>query len=370
MNDADRLHQALDAAARAAIDDARRPPPFDPLRRRPEPPPPPRRPWTAPLLAAAAVVAVALVGVSAVRVFKQDRSQDAAAPPRHSASTGHGAKPGHPTKTKPKRPVVPTKPVHVSLFQGDGQTYGIGMPIIAQFNKAVTDAKAFNKAVTVTVNGRPAGGAWFWVKSNAGFAMEAHYRPKTYWPAHSKIQLTMPLKGVSAGRGLSFDDSLTLQMNIGAAHVSTVNGANDQMVVTSDGQPVKQFPVSLGQADTPTYLGTKVVMAKKNPQHMVSAPGESNPYSLDVPWSVRLTNSGEFVHAAAWNGGNIGSRNTSHGCTNLNVADAQWFYNFSVIGDVLTYTNTGANGAMPSWDGYGDWNVPWPQWQQGNLLKN
>jgi lipoprotein-anchoring transpeptidase ErfK/SrfK len=200
--------------------------------------------------------------------------------------------------------------------------------------------------------------------------MEAHYRPEQFWPAHSKIEMTMPIKGLSAGPGLAFDDSLTLSMNIGAAHVSTVNGGSEQMTVTSDGQTVKTFGVSLGKASTPTYLGTKVVMQKKNPQHMVSAPGEANPYSLEVPWSVRLTNSGEFVHAAAWNTGNIGSRSTSHGCTNLTVGDAQWFYNFSMIGDIVTYSNTGTSNVMPSWDGLGDWNVPWSQWQQGNLLKN
>jgi len=166
------------------------------------------------------------------------------------------------------------------------------------------------------------------------------------------------------------DGELVHDMNIGAAHVSTVNGANEQMTVTSDGQTVHTMPVSLGQASTPTYLGTKVVMAKKNPQLMVSAPGEANPYRLEVPWSVRLTNSGEFVHAAAWNTGNIGSRSTSHGCTNLTVADAKWFYNFSIIGDVATYVNTGTSNVMPSWDGIGDWNVSWSEWEQGNLLKN
>ncbi len=267
-------------------------------------------------------------------------------------------------------PAIPTKPVHVSLFQGDGQTYGIGMPIIAQFSRKVTDAHAFDKAVTVKINGSPVQGAWFWVNSDSGYAMEAHYRPQHYWPAHSKIEMNMPLKGVSAGKGLSFDDSLTLSLKIGAAHISTVDGSSEQMRVTSDGKTLKQFGVSLGKANTPTYEGTKVVMEKKNPQHMVSAPGEANPYSVNVPFSVRVTNSGEFVHAAAWNTGNIGSRSTSHGCTNLTVADAEWFYKFSVIGDVVMYSNTGTTKAMPSWDGLGDWNVTWADWTAGNLLKN
>jgi lipoprotein-anchoring transpeptidase ErfK/SrfK len=266
------------------------------------------------------------------------------------------------------KPPPPAKPVHVSLFQGDGQVYGVGMPIIAQFSRKVTSARAFDKAVTVKVNGQPAHGAWFWINSIDGYAMEAHYRMEHYWPAHSTLQMNMPLKGLSAGPGLAFDDSLTLLMKIGAAHISQVNGGSERMTVSSDGKVVKTFPVSLGKAATPTYLGTKLVMERKNPQLMIG--GRDDPYRIKVPWSVRVTNSGEFVHAASWNTGNIGSRSTSHGCTNLNVSDAQWFYNFAVKGDVVTYTNTGTSNVMPSWDGWGDWNVSWSDWEQGNLLKN
>ncbi len=273
----------------------------------------------------------------------------------------------HPAPSTSK-PAGPTRPVHVSLFQGDGQTYGIGMPIIAQFSRKVTDAHAFDKAVKVKVNGQEADGAWFWVSSNAGYAMEAHYRLRQYWPPHSRIAMSMPLRGVSAGPGLSFDDSLTLELNIGAAHVSQVDGGAEHMRITVDGRQVKDFPVSLGKAEHPTYLGTKLVMARKNPQLMIGTPDD--PYRVKVPWSVRVTNSGEFVHAAAWNTGNIGSRSTSHGCTNLLVADAEWFYKFSRVGDIVTYTNTGTSRTMPSWDGFGDWNISWSEWKQGNLLKN
>jgi len=51
------------------------------------------------------------------------------------------------------------------------------------------------------------------------------------------------------------------------------------------------------------------------------------------------------------------------------VANAKWYYGFAQLGDVLKYSNTGGK-PMPSWDGFGDWNVPWPVWQQGGLLKN
>jgi len=323
-----------------------------------------------------AVAAAALTAAVVLSACSSGGGNDASTPPpggSTQAGTTSGGTSGGTSSTPAttsSKPKLPTKPVHVSLFQGDGQTYGIGIAIVAQFNKKVTDAHPFDKAVTVKVNGQLAKGAWFWVNSNTGYAMEAQYRLQHYWPAHSKIEMNMPLKGVSAGPGLAFDDSLTLSMNIGAAHISTVNGGSEEMVVTADSKTVKTMPVSLGKASTPTYLGTKVVMEKKNPQLMVSAPGESNPYSLKVPWSVRVTLDGEFVHSASWNGGNIGSRSTSHGCTNLNTNDAKWYYNFAVLGDVVIYSNTQTSKVMPSWDGWGWWNVSWTDWKAGNLLKN
>ena len=35
-----------------------------------------------------------------------------------------------------------------------------------------------------------------------------------------------------------------------------------------------------------------------------------------------------------------------------------------------TIALVGALGSMPSWDGFGDWNVQWPQWTRGGLLLN
>jgi lipoprotein-anchoring transpeptidase ErfK/SrfK len=226
----------------------------------------------------------------------------------------------HPVPTgslSSSHPIAPRRPVRVSLFQGDGQTYGVGFAIMADFDVAPTDSYAFTHAVMVTVNGRPAGGAWFWQKSGArGIAVEALYRPKSYWPAHARIHVTMPLKGLSAGRGLAYDDSLTLSIATGARNISTVDNTTHQMTVMSDGKVVRTMPVSLGSGDHPTYRGTKVVMEKDNPERMISTPGEPY-YNVLVPWSVRITNSGEFIHAASWNTGNIGSRNTSHGCTRI-----------------------------------------------------
>lgn len=276
---------------------------------------------------------------------------------------------------------APATVVHVSALQSDGATYGVGMPIVLFFSPPPTDSAAFTKAVQVTVNGRAAGGAWYWeqpthdeVVSNT---VEAHYRMQGYWPGHSKIHVSVPIKGLSAGKGLVYSGALTsLDFSIGAKHVSTVDGHAEKMHVYSDDKLVKTIPVSLGEAAHPTYAGVKLVMQKGENVRgsdklrpdgtvLMSGPGYTD---LPVAWSVRVTLSGEYVHAAPWNS-LIGRRSTSHGCTNLSTANAKWFYSFAQIGDVVTYANTGG-GPMPALDGLGDWNISWPQWQQGGLLLN
>jgi lipoprotein-anchoring transpeptidase ErfK/SrfK len=238
------------------------------------------------------------------------------------------------------------------------------MPIIAYLSASITDGKPFAEATKVTVDGSPVEGAWFFQKSSIykGYPLEAHYRPREYWPAHADIRMDLPVEGLSAGAGWVFDNSLTLDMSTGAANISKIDGKTERMVVTSDGKQKFTFPVSLGAAKTPTFSGTKIVMEKTKLERMV---GEG--YDVKVPWSVRVTNSGEFIHSASWNGGNIGRRSTSHGCTNLTVADARKYFDFAQIGDVTVYTNTGG-ATMPSWDGFGDWNLPWTTWQGGGQV--
>jgi len=284
-----------------------------------------------------------------------------------SAAASSAAPPSSPASTTSS--AAPTgAPVHVRLYQSDGRTYGVGMPIIAYLSKKITDGKSFATATKVTVNGVPAAGAWFFQKSGTrrGYPLEAHYRLEGYWPAHATIALDLPIQGLSAGTGLVFNDSLTLKMNTGAKNITTVDGATERLTLTTDGAVKLDFPVSLGKASTPTFTGTKVLMERDKVKRMVgTTPGDL--YDLQVPWSVRLTNSGEFIHAASWNGGNIGQRSTSNGCTNLNVVAAHQYFNFAKIGDVAVYVNTGG-APMPVWDGYGDWNLSWAQWKSGGSV--
>jgi lipoprotein-anchoring transpeptidase ErfK/SrfK len=272
---------------------------------------------------------------------------------------------------------VPAKTVKVTSDLTDGEVVGVGEPIVLNFSPTPTDSTEFTKAVTITVNGEPATGAWYWEKPYAGQPVQAHYREQSYWPPNATIRVKLPIAGLSAGKGLAYAGALTsVTFKTGDAHVSTVDASTLSMSVTSNGQVVRTVPVSLGAARTPTYNGTKIVMQKgedvpgtnalrPNGTVLMSGPG----YTGDpVPWSVRVTASGEYVHAAGWNT-TIGTRSTSNGCTNLKPADGQWFYTFSRLGDVVKYVNTDGQKLNPL-DGLGDWNINWSLWKLGGLLIN
>lgn len=68
-----------------------------------------------------------------------------------------------------------------------------------------------------------------------GSASTALYRPADYWPAHERIELAAPIKGLSAGAGLAYTGNVSLPMATGAAHMSTVDNTTHQMTMSRDG---------------------------------------------------------------------------------------------------------------------------------------
>jgi lipoprotein-anchoring transpeptidase ErfK/SrfK len=284
-----------------------------------------------------------------------------------TASAGSSGSSGSasPSTSASKPSAPPAKPVHIKLLNVDTSTYGVGRPIIAWFSQKITSAKALSAATVATVNGKVVHGAWYFETSSAGHGpIEGHYRLSTYWPAHSKILVKINAKGVSAGRGLAFDDSLFSSWNTGARTISVVNDANHQMTVTSDGHVKGTYRVSLGALKTRTKRGTKVIMEKRPSICMTDT--EHSYYECGIKFDQRLTYSGEYLHSAPWNH-SLGFANLSNGCTNLSPSDAENAYKLMRVGDVVQYPN--ANGpAMQLGDGYGDWNVSWSEWQTGGLV--
>jgi lipoprotein-anchoring transpeptidase ErfK/SrfK len=249
----------------------------------------------------------------------------------------------------------------------DGTTVGVGMPIRVFFDEPVADQAAVESHLLVT-SSTPTDGVWNWVRDD-----EVHFRPSTYWPADTQVTLEADLYGVDFGEGVWGEKDRTISFSVGEQHVSVADAAAHTLSVYDSGQLVQTFPMSAGSTENPTHNGPHVVLEKFADITMdsstfglaVDAPGG---YRTDVEYATRISNNGEFVHAAPWSVADQGSRNVSHGCLNLSTENAKWFYDFARPGDVVEVVNS-IGGTLTAADGdIYDWAIPWEQWTAGSAL--
>jgi lipoprotein-anchoring transpeptidase ErfK/SrfK len=240
---------------------------------------------------------------------------------------------------------------------------GVGQPLAVTFSHAVSDKDAAVKALSVTSN-PPQPGAWHWISST-----QVDYRPQAYWKPGTSVTLQGKLLGAALGNGAYGAKDIHETFHVHDAWVAKADGGAEQMQIFDNGALVKTMKISLGSKQFPTHTGTHVISDKQPSVVMDSAtygvmPGQPGYYKETVLLDERISNDGEFVHAAPWSVGQQGSDNVSHGCVNLSPADAQWFFDHFGVGDVVEVNNSGGP-ALPVWDRWGDWALPWAQWQAG-----
>lgn len=248
----------------------------------------------------------------------------------------------------------------------DGETVGVGMPVVLYLTAPVEDRAAVEERLTVT--SQPAvEGAWHWLSDE-----ELHWRPKEFWPAGAQVSVDIPLAGVRAGASLWGDQDRTIGFAIAEQAVSSlVDLSTRTMQVFSDGQLLRTLPISAGKPGWETRNGIKVIISKERERVMDAAtvgidPSDPEYYRLDVEYAMRVTNSGEFVHAAPWSEGSQGEANVSHGCVGLSTADAAWLYDLTTRGDTVRVV--GSPRPLEPGNGYTDWNVEWADWVAGSAL--
>jgi lipoprotein-anchoring transpeptidase ErfK/SrfK len=91
-------------------------------------------------------------------------------------------------------------------------------------------------------------------------------------------------------------------------------------------------------------------------------------YITEVEYATRISNNGEFVHAAPWSVAQQGNANVSHGCINLSPERAAWYFDFSQVGDVVEVINGGGETLSAADGDIYDWVIPWETWLQGSAL--
>ncbi len=140
--------------------------------------------------------------------------------------------------------------------------------------------------------------------------------------------VTVPGKNRSAGR-------VDMVRYIG------VDISDQKARVYEYGELVREFYVSTGISKYPTTLGEFSVLKKIYNKDYKWEYGENHPDNYDlknVKWNLLFNSSDhQYLHYAYWHN-NFGHR-MSHGCVNIDGKNAEWLYNWAVVGDPVIVEN-------------------------------
>ena len=203
-----------------------------------------------------------------------------------------------------------------------GSKVGVGMPVILTFDVAVKNRKEFEKHLSVTTAPKQVG-SWSWFSDS-----EVHFRPKSYWKPGTKVTATADLNGLDAGNGIYGQNTTSTSFTVGRSLITKINLDTKKAKVYVNGDLERTIPISGGKSGWTTRSGTKLIMEKLPVTRMTNEMiGADEAYDLKVRYAMRITWSGEFIHAAPWNSANLGRVNASHGCVGMSTGNAAWLFN-------------------------------------------
>jgi len=285
-----------------------------------------------------------------------------------ATGTGTDGKPGDFTRSFTTEALTLSQQTYPSVIPLGGRTVGVGMPIIVRFDIPVKNRELFEKNMFVETS-QPVEGRWAWFSDR-----EVHYRPKEYWPANTDVKLKILVNSLPAGNGIYGQQDQIVDFKIGQKVVAYVDVNTYTLTLKENDQVVKTIPVSTGDSKHRTRQGTKVIMEKLRKVDMDAATtgvdsDDDDYYDLeDVEYAMRLTNSGEFLHAAPWSVGSQGRANVSHGCTGMSTTNAQYLFGQMKQGDPVEYT--GSPRKLEQGNGWTDWTISWDDWVAKSALKD
>ncbi|WP_055529326.1 L,D-transpeptidase [Streptomyces graminilatus] len=288
-----------------------------------------------------------------------------------SGTTGTGTGTTTTTTTSTFTTAAADKVNKVDWRPGAGATVGIAQPISLVFDNPVRNRAEVEKQLRITTSNNTEG-SWGWITDYSG-KDRVDWRPKSYWKPGTRITLNAELNGTDSGAaGGWFVRDYTSRFTIGARQIVKVDLDNHQLDLVRDGRSVRRIPVSGGTpgGDRRSWRGTAVLMAKEGTINMNSETvGLANAYDKMVDFSMRLTWSGMYAHAAPWNAQYFGNTNHSSGCIGMSDANAAWFYGQVRPGDPFEITGKETKGVVAPGNGFGAWNVSWAEWRGKSALR-
>ncbi|MGW0611677.1 L,D-transpeptidase [Streptomyces sp. NPDC002788] len=249
----------------------------------------------------------------------------------------------------------------------DGSKVGVGMPFSIRFSRGITNPDDVERAIRITTE--PAvdvEGHWF---GND----RLDFRPEKYWKPGTKVTVDLGLDGVEGRPGVYGEQDKKVEFTIGRNQVSVVDAKKLTMKVMRDGKVIKTIPVTTGKPGMETWNGQMVISEMLTVTRMNGETvGYGGEYDIkDVPHAIRLTTSGTFLHGNYWASGAFGNYNASHGCIGLRdvrggwdkKVPAAWFFNHSMVGDVVVVKNSEDRIVEPD-NGLNGWNMSWEKWKK------
>jgi lipoprotein-anchoring transpeptidase ErfK/SrfK len=248
-----------------------------------------------------------------------------------------------------------------SVTPSDGGQFGVAYPLVVTFNKPVHNRQAVSDALTVETSPHVDGG-WYWIDTQT-----VDYRPQSFWAPGTLVTLHSNLAGVDGGNGLWGTSNTTSAFTVGRSEVINVNLKTDRMTVVRDGKKIATYDVSGGMPGWQTRDGTMTIMEKvTNKTWYSTAINAPTYYVLHSNYAMRITDSGEFIHDAPWNTGNITSGvNSSHGCVGMLTSNMATLFNETMVGDPVIVTGSPRPFGSVT-NRIADWNIPWSKWLGGN----
>jgi len=292
--------------------------------------------------------------------------------PQRVANAPHHSDASATHAPKPKKKHFPKGPPMLldAIVPLSGTTVGVAMPISIDFTTPVkvSARKEIEQHIKLTTS-VPVRGAWHWFSSQ-----RVDFRPRAFWKPGTKVSMVAAFNHVGDGFGRYGTHSYTRDFTIGRDVRTHIYVNKHKTVVTSNGKVLRTMPSDAGSPEWPSWDGTMAVVDTERTVRMDSCSvniacdkSDPNYYNLVLPWDVRLTWSGTFVHYSDADP-YPGSANGSHGCIHLSYANAEWYYNLSKQGDPVTIT--GSPRGKPAGDnGYAAYSVSWPDWLAASGMK-
>ena len=236
------------------------------------------------------------------------------------ATADNGAGMMHPYTQK----INTTNPLKIFFVPGDGES-GVNLsarPTLT-FSEEIKNPEV---AKSVLSFDQQILGGWDWIAPD-----KIEFKPLNNWTQGQKVTIRVK-GGTEAFRG---DSGSFLRQDVESTFTAKpskmidVNLKEQKVYLYDNDQLVKTMIASSGSLATPSLTGTYAVYAKAEKLDMR---GEGY-FAPNVPW-VLMFNGDYTIHGNYWTT-NFGTP-TSHGCVGLPVDQAEYLFNWTPIGTIVT----------------------------------